>query len=121
MAIAAPRILNEALGEKAADALADWIEQLVKERAVPRDEYRQVLSRLDILEHDVAGLKEDVRQVRHEIGKLRDEMNQRFDTLNARFDTLYERMLVQTRWTVGSIVLFGTIITVLLAVAQFRP
>ena len=30
---------------------------MMVERAVPRDEYREVLSRLDILEHDVADVK----------------------------------------------------------------
>ncbi len=98
---------------------------MLKERKVPRDEYRQVLSRLDILEHDVAGLKDEVRQLRTEMNERFERMesraNERFDHLNERFDTLYERMLVQTRWTVGTIALFGTAVTILLAIAQFKP
>jgi len=43
------------------------------------------------------------------------------DRIHERFDTLYDRMLVQTRWTVGTIALFGTLITILLAVTQFKP
>ena len=120
MPLAVPRILNETLGEKTVEALADWIEEILKGRTVIRDEYRVVLSRLDILERDVAGLKDEVRLLRSEMNQLRAEINQRFDQLNERFDTLYDRMLVQTRWTVGAIVMFGTIITVLLAVAQFK-
>jgi len=32
---------------------------------------------------------------------------------------MYERMLSMTRWTIGTLALFGTIITILLAVGQF--
>ena len=35
------------------------------------------------------------------------------------FDRMNERMRVMTRWTVGTIALFGTLITVLIAVAEF--
>lgn len=38
--------------------------------------------------------------------------------MEARFDDLHHRMVVQTRWTVGAIVLIGTPATVLLAVAE---
>jgi uncharacterized protein (UPF0335 family) len=46
----------------------------LEERAVSRDELRQILSRLDVLERDVADLKADVRE-------LRREMNERFDRI----------------------------------------
>jgi hypothetical protein len=39
----------------------------------------------------------------------------------ARSDQMSERMLVQTRWLIGSIALFGTILTILQAIAQFTP
>ena len=38
--------------------LSQWLEVIVVEYAVRRDEYREVLSRLDILEHDVADVKD---------------------------------------------------------------
>jgi hypothetical protein len=34
---------------------------------------------------------------------------------------MYERIMVQTRWTVGVLALFGTIIAILVAIAQFAP
>jgi hypothetical protein len=44
-----------------------------------------------------------------------DRMNERFDGMNQHFelrlDQMSERMLVQTRWLIGSIALFGTIMT----------
>ena len=126
------------------------LEQLLEEKAVPRDEYRQVLSRLDVLEHDVDDIKENVRELRREmrgeigdlraeigglraeigglraeISGLRDEMNARFVEMERHFevrlDQMSERMLVQTRWLIGTLALFGTIITILLAIAQFTP
>ncbi len=154
MPMTIPQTLQDALGEKAAQDLANWIDRVLKERTVVRDEDREVLSRLDLLEHDVAGVKDDVQQLRTElkddmqqlrtelkddvqqlrtelkddIHQLRTEMNERFDRINERFDrmnerfdTLYDRMLVQTRWTVGTIALFGTAVTILLAIAQFKP
>ncbi len=121
MPMTIPPTLQDALGEKAAQDLANWIDQVLKERTVVRDEYREVLSRLDMLEHDVAAVKDDVAAVKDDIRQLRTEMNERFDRINERFDTLYDRMLVQTRWTVGTIALFGTAVTILLAIAQFKP
>jgi len=52
-------------------------------------------------------------------------MHARFDEMGARFegrlDEMNHRMLVQTRWLIGSISVLGTVITVLLAIAQFTP
>jgi len=76
------------------------------------DEYRHILSRLDILEHDVGDIKEELKG-------LRREMNARFDQVNARFDQMYDRMLVQTRWLIGSLALIGTVVSLLLAIGQF--
>jgi hypothetical protein len=112
------------------------LERLVEEKAVPRDEYRQVLSRLDVLEHDVADVKADVRELRAEMNERFDRMNERFVEMERHFedrfdqmgqhfevrlDQMSERMLVQTRWLIGSIALFGTILTILQAIAQFTP
>ncbi len=150
-----PETVRQAWGDEVVSEVVPWVEQIVEEkagpwlkqavqeRAVPRDEYRQVLSRLDVLEHDVADIKKDVRDLRTEMNERFDRMNERFDRMNerfvemerhlegrltemnrhfeVRFDQMTERMLVQTRWLVGSIALFGTIITILLAIAQFTP
>jgi len=105
-----------------------------------------VLSRLDILDHAMADVKAALsalnerfdrlnerfdqmyqhfetlfdRQNRHAETRF-DGMNQRFDRINERFDQMYDRMQAQTRWTVGTIALFGTPITILLAISQFTP
>ena len=93
-----------------------WITDVLRERTVVRDAYREVLSRLDILEHRIGNVENQVSQ-------LRTEMNERFDRLRTdmdeRFDRLYDRMLVQTRWLIGSIALFGRVVSILLAIGQF--
>jgi chromosome segregation ATPase len=53
----------------------------VVEHAVHRNEYREVLSRLDILEHDVADVKVS-------IADLHRTMDERFDRMNERFDQM---------------------------------
>jgi len=150
MPIRTPESIRRALGEEAAADLVPWVEQIVAERAVPRDEYRQVLARLEIVEHDVADIKVEQRELRREMGEFRREVNERFDQMyqhfevrfdrmnerfdqmhrhsevrfdrmNERFDQMYDRMLVQTRWMVGTIAVFGTLITALLAVSRFSP
>lgn len=118
MPIRTPESIRRALGEEAASDLVPWVEQIVAERAVPRDEYRQVLARLEVVEHDVADIKTDLRELRREMNERFDRMYQHFDT---RFDQMYDRMLVQTRWMVGTITVFGTLITALLAVSRFSP
>ena len=132
MPIRTPESIRRALGEEAAADLTPWVEQIVAERAVPRDEYRQVLARLEVVEHDVADIKVEQRELRREMGEFRREVNERFDRMyqhsearfdrmNERFDQMYDRMLVQTRWMVGTITVFGALITVLLTVSRFSP
>jgi len=100
------------------------------ERTVHRDEYREVLSRLDILEHDMTEVKAAIRdlhrmmderfdRVNERFDRMNDGMNERFDRMNERFDQMYERMTAMIRWTVGTLALLGTIMSILLAIAQF--
>ena len=137
MAIQVPQTVRRAWGDELILEFVPWLEQIIEEKtsprleqlvegkAVPRDEYRQVLSRLDVLEHDVAGIKVDVREMRAEMNERFDRVNERFVDMErhfeTRFDQMSERMLVQTRWLIGSIALFGTILTILQAIAHFTP
>ncbi len=114
MPITIPRSVRESWGEEATEDFAEWFDRAIRETTVPRDEYRQILSRIEIIEHDLDGLKDSVADVKQEVGDLRREMNE-------RFDQMYERILVMTRWTIGVLALFGTIMTILLAIAQFAP
>jgi len=79
-----------------------------------------------------AEFRQDLGELRREMNERFDGMNERFDGMNERFDgmnerfesrldQMSERMLVQTRWLIGSIALFGTILTIMMAIAQFTP
>jgi tetrahydromethanopterin S-methyltransferase subunit G len=123
-----PQSVQQSLGREAAEDLSHWIEVILVERAVPRDEYRVVLSRLDVLEHDVADVKASIadlhRTMDERFDKMNerfDKMNERFDKVNERFDEMYRHISTMTRWTVGTLALLGTIITILMAIAQFTP
>jgi len=67
--------------------------------------YRPLLTRLEVLEREVLEIKQDMKD-------FRKEMNQRFDVMN-------DRIVSMTKWTVGTMGLFCTLITVLLAIGQF--
>ncbi len=180
MAVWAPEPVREAWGDEAVIAFIPWLDEILADKTVPRDEYRQVLSRLDMLEHGVtligegqaqmrtdfqeaqaqmraefqkaqaqmraefqkaqaqmraefkedqaqmrAEVREELVQMRTDLGELYmrlDKIHERFDRMESRmgerFDTMYDRMLVQSRWLVGSIALFGTVITIVLTIAQ---
>jgi len=111
IAVEVPTSVREALGDKAALDMVPWLMRLIPIVAVSRDEFREVLSRLDRLETRMTSLEGEVKDVKLELQALRREMNE-------RFDRMYERMLVQTRWLVGSIAVIGTIISILLAIGQ---
>lgn len=118
--------LREAIGDKAFEELEGLIVEKVKLFSVSRDEFREVLSRLDIVEHDLSELKTEVKELRREmnerfdrVNERFDRINERFDRMNERFDQMYERMTSLVKWTVGTLALFGGIISILLAIGQF--
>jgi len=143
MPVAIPQVVRRAWGEEVVAEFVPWMEErfheIILAKTVPRDEYREVLSRLDSLEKDVSIIKEEQARMRAEfredLGRLHREMNERFDRVNerfdrvnerfdqmhARFDEMYHQMVVQTRWLVGALAVIGTVISVLLAIAQFTP
>ena len=114
-----PQSVQQTLGPEAAGDFSQWFEIALVEHAVRRDEYREVLSRLDILEHDVADVKTSINDLHRTMDERFDRMNERFDRMNERFDQMYRHISTMTRWTVGTLALLGTIMTILMAIAQF--
>ncbi len=53
------------------------------------------------------------------------EMNARWearlDRMDERLEQMYRQMMIQTRWLIGALLGIGTVISVLLAIAQFTP
>ena len=106
--------------------------------------YRKVLTRLDLIDERFERVDERFDHVEQRLDETNErldqvdqrldeqsaqfnqrldeqsrQLNERIDGVNERIDRLHEQMRVQARWTVGTIALFGTIVTVLLAIAEF--
>jgi len=123
-----PEAVRRAWGDELVAEIVPWLEEIVREQTVPRDEYR---ADIRDLRNQISSLRDRIDErfaemERHFETRL-DQMNERFearldhrfDQINARFDLMYERMLTQTRWLIGSIALLGTVISILLAIGQF--
>ncbi|MDW7990744.1 MAG: hypothetical protein RMK65_01095 [Anaerolineae bacterium] len=218
-----PPAVRRALGDEAVAEFIPWlndhVRQILHREGVPRDEYREILSRLDWLERNYAQMRTEFREglsalrtefredqnafrteFREDLSALRQEMyeqlgqihrrldaiidrfearfvemeryieanrayrrwttggrkrlqemddrwekrlqemddrwEKRFQETNARWekrfqetdahwderlDRMYQQMIVQTRWLIGALLGIGTVISVLLAIAQFTP
>ena len=154
-----PQSVQETLGEQAAGDFARWLDENFEQRTVHRDEYREVLSRLDVLEERFdhveqrfdrmeahfdeqleqmetrfderleqmeAHFNERFKQVDQRFEQMGAHFNERFEQVDQRFegveaklDRMNDRILSMTRWLIGLIALFGSLVTALLAVAQF--
>jgi len=112
MAVSLASRLKEKFGEETFTALEQWVKGLIRSEGVSRDEYREIFSRLDLLDKGYTDLKEELYRLRSEVNDFRKEVNLRLDNLNAR-------LISSIKWTVGTIALFGTIITVLMAIFRF--
>ena len=118
-----PQSVRQTLGPEVADALGQWFKAILFEQDLRYDEYREILSRLSILERDVSNLKTSIadlhRTMDERFDRMNSGMNERFDRVNERFDQMYRHISTMTRWTVGTLALLGTIMTILMAIAQF--
>lgn len=132
MPISIPQSARETWGDRVAEDVAQWLDEHFQQRAVTRDEYREVLSRLDVIEERLDQIDGRLGRIETRIDRVEDridqqsaEFNQRLDQQSAQFnerlDALHEQTRVMMRWTVGTIALFGTLITVLIAIAEFAP
>jgi archaellum component FlaC len=135
-----PPSVREQFGEAAAEDFVRWLDETFQQRTVERDEYREVLSRLDVIDERFNRIDErfehvdkrfnriderfehvDERfeQIESRIDRVEDRMDGRFDTMDGKLDRMNDRILSMTRWLIGLLALFGSLITALLAVAQF--
>lgn len=61
----------------------------------------------------------------HHLEARLNEMNARWearlDRVDERLEQMYRQMVIQTRWLIGALLGIGTIISLLLAIAQFTP
>ena len=129
-----PRTVRDAWGEEVADEFSSWLDENFQQRTVSRGEFREILSRLDVLEErfDQQDARFEERleaQNKHfeerfdEVGARLDRMEKRFErrfeSMDEKLDRMNGRILSMMRWLIGLLVVFGTMITVLLSIAQF--
>ena len=121
-----PQSVREHLGDQVANDLSRWFTENIQQELVTNDEYREVLSRLDVLEERFDHVEERFDHVEDRFDRMEDrfenrfeEVSQRFEGIDTKLDRMNDRILSMTRWIIGLIALFGTMVTVLLAVAQF--
>ena len=115
-----PRSVRAAWGEEATEDFERWFDEVIQDRAVPRDTCRTVFcrrtpanNRRDRLGNRCTDLRPNVINMRGDVHALRMKVNEQ------RFRRMNERLRAMTRWTVGTIALFGTLMTILLAIAEF--
>jgi len=139
-----PPSVREQFGEAAAEDFVRWLNETFQQRTIEHGEYREVLSRLDVLEERFVQLEQRIderfeqvdrrfEQMQKQFDDRFEQVDQRFEQVNERFgqmgarldtmddklDRMNDRILSMTRWLIGLLALFGSLITALLAVAQF--
>ena len=87
-----PRGMEEKLGKETTEEFINWLDAFIKEKGVTRDEYREILSRLDKIDKDLEGIKEEQGRQRQDIGQLRQEINDRFDRFNEQMNERFDRI-----------------------------
>jgi len=87
-----PESVRETWGEPAADDCARWLDEYVQDRAVTRDEYREILSRLDVLENEVAGINERLDRMEQRFEDRFGQIEERFNHLEERFEDRLSNM-----------------------------
>ena len=119
MPVSVPQSARETWGDQVAEDVAQWLDDHFQQHAVTRDEYREILSRLDVIEERLDHIEGRLDRIENRIDRVEDRIDQQSTEFNQRLDAMHEQMRVMMRWTIGTIALFGTIVTILIAVAEF--
>ena len=139
-----PQSVREHFGEQVAEDFSRWFAENVEYELVKKSEYREILSRLDAIDERFAVIDEQFEKVDERFehvderfDQMEDRFNERFEQVDQRFESMEERfdkrfegmdaklgrmndrILLMTRWLIGLVALFGSLVTALLAVAQF--
>ena len=88
MLIEMPSTVQEAWGEAVAADFSLWLEGVMTERLVDKNDFSLTLRRLDDVERGVEGVRTEVRE-------LRQDMDVRFDRMQGRFDERFDRQVAQ--------------------------
>ncbi|PSQ92662.1 MAG: hypothetical protein BRD52_04455, partial [Bacteroidetes bacterium SW_4_67_19] len=81
-----PPSVREHFGEAVAEDFARWLDEYVQENAVERDEYREVLSRLDVLEERFVQLETRMDERFEQVDQRFEQVDQQFESMEVRFN-----------------------------------
>ena len=91
-----PPSVQETLGEQAATDLARWLDEYVQENAVERDEYREVLSGLDVLEEGFSHMEKRfdlmAEHVDDRLGDMKTYVDGRLDEMETHVNDRLDEM-----------------------------
>lgn len=121
MAVTIPQSIRDKLGEQASQDLAHLLDQTMAGEKLERLSFD-----MEMVKRDIARLNEGQDKLNQRFDAMEarfderfSKINERFDYVHERFDQMNERLVSSIRWTVGTIALFGTLITILMAIAEF--
>ena len=83
-----PRSVREHLGDQVADDLSRWFTENIQQELVTNDEYREVLSRLDVLEERFDDVEERFDHVDERLDRMEKHFEDRFEQVNQRFESM---------------------------------
>jgi tetrahydromethanopterin S-methyltransferase subunit G len=107
-----PSSLQQKWGKQETEEFIRWLEEFLKDRSVTRDEYREILSRLDRVDVLLEQVVREQTLQRQELEGFRKEVNERFDKVNERIEWLM-------KWTVGVIGVVGSLLAILMSIYRF--
>jgi hypothetical protein len=70
-------------------------------------------------DHARATCQDEVATLPTELAELQAELRDFRRHMDDRLDRLYELMTIQIRWTVGAVVVFGTLVSILVVLTEF--
>ena len=75
----------------------------------------------EALKSELADFKTEFREHRREVNERFDRIDERFDWMHGQFNERFDQMHlgVMVKWIVGTLALFGTLITILVAIGKF--
>jgi hypothetical protein len=134
-----PETVQQAWGDAIVRDFTTWLEVVMTDQTVGRDEWGTAVVRLTAVESRLAAVETRLGHIESEMADLRvavdgmrdtfvnrfDRIYEHFDRLGARFDDRLDRShelsAVQMRWTFGLFGLFGTLVALLVGIGQFVP
>ncbi|MDW8103193.1 MAG: hypothetical protein RMK30_09985, partial [Anaerolineae bacterium] len=85
IAVEVPTSVREALGDKATLDLLSWLVRAIPSVAVTREEFKEVIFRLERVEEGLKG-------IRTELAVFRESVDRRFELVDRRFDAVHDRI-----------------------------